>query len=110
MAVTVFLLACSVAAGSLVAAAEGCKAAGLWLFAADEAAEQAAADTDLTGPVGLVLGGEGVGVRTSVIRACDGVVSLARGGALATLNVAMAGAVLLYEVRRQRITAVRNRR
>ncbi|HEX9593472.1 MAG TPA: RNA methyltransferase [bacterium] len=91
-----------VAVGGLVEAVESCKAAGLWLFAADEAAAQAAADTDLTGPVGLVLGGEGVGLRSSVLRACDGAVSLARGGALATLNVAMAGAVLLYEVRRQR--------
>jgi 23S rRNA (guanosine2251-2'-O)-methyltransferase len=88
--------------GSLVDAVQGCKAAGLWLFAADQAASHAAAETDLTGPVGLVLGGEGVGLRSSVLRACDGAVSLARGGALATLNVAMAGAVLLYEVRRQR--------
>jgi 23S rRNA (guanosine2251-2'-O)-methyltransferase len=99
-----------VAVGGLADAVAACKASGLWLFAADEAAPQAAADTDLTGPVGLVLGGEGAGLRTSVMRACDGVVSLARGGALATLNVAMAGAVLLYEVRRQRNAALRDRR
>ena len=50
-------------------------------------------------------GGEGAGLRTNVVRACDGLVCLARGGALGTLNVATAGAILLYEVSRQRATA-----
>lgn len=91
-----------VAAGSLLEAVAGCQGAGLWLFAADEGASQTAAETKLTGPLGLVLGGEGGGLRTNVVRACDGLVCLARGGALATLNVATAGAILLYEVSRQR--------
>lgn len=91
-----------VASNSLLEAVAGCKAAGLWLFAADEGAGQTAAETDLTGPLGLVLGGEGPGLRTNVVRACDGLVCLARGGSLATLNVATAGAILLYEVSRQR--------
>jgi 23S rRNA (guanosine2251-2'-O)-methyltransferase len=91
-----------VATHSLLEAVAGCKEAGLWLFAADEGAAQAAAETDLTGPLGLVLGGEGAGLRTNIVRACDGLVCLAQGGVLATLNVATAGAILLYEVRRQR--------
>jgi 23S rRNA (guanosine2251-2'-O)-methyltransferase len=91
-----------VAAHSLLDAMAGCKEAGLWLFAADEGGAQTAAETDLTGPVGLVLGGEGPGLRANVVRACDGLVCLARGGVLGTLNVAAAGAILLYEVSRQR--------
>jgi len=97
-----------VATNSLLEAVAGCKEAGLWLFAADEGASQTAAETDLTGPLGLVLGGEGAGLRTNMVRACDGQVCLARDGALATLNVATAGAILLYEVGRQREGARRS--
>lgn len=94
-----------VAAASLADAVRRCKEAGLWIFAAVEDARDRAADTDLSGPLGLVLGGEGVGVRSSILRSCDGTVCLARGGALSTLNVATAGAILLYEVQRQRTAA-----
>lgn len=91
-----------VAVGSILDAVERLKAAGVWIFAADESAPQPAAKADLTGPVGLILGGEGSGVRTSLVRAADATVTLVPAGAFTTLNVAAATACLLYEVSRQR--------
>lgn len=58
--------------------------------------------TDLTGPIALLLGSEGKGLRRQVRRRCDVVASIPIPGPISSLNVAMAGAVALYEVRRQR--------
>jgi len=91
--------------GSILDAVERLKAAGVWIFAADETAAQPAAKANLTGPVGVILGGEGSGVRTSLVRAADATVTLTSPGGFTTLNVAAATACLLYEVTRQRSAA-----
>jgi 23S rRNA (guanosine2251-2'-O)-methyltransferase len=77
------------------------KKAGLWVYAA-EVGGTPYTDLDLAGPVGLVLGSEGRGVRRLVREGCDGAVSIPMLGAVGSLNVSVAAAVLLYEVRRQR--------
>ena len=77
------------------------KEAGLWVYAA-EVGGTPHTELDLTGPVGLVLGSEGRGVRRLVREGCDGTVSIPMLGAVGSLNVSVAAAVLLYEVRRQR--------
>lgn len=77
------------------------KKAGLWVYAA-EVGGGGYADVDLAGPVGLVLGSEGRGVRRLVREACDGEVSLPMLGSVQSLNVSVAAAVLVYEARRQR--------
>jgi 23S rRNA (guanosine2251-2'-O)-methyltransferase len=77
------------------------KEAGLWVYAA-EVGGRPHTDLDLTGPVGLVLGSEGRGVRRLVREGCDGTVSIPMLGAVGSLNVSVASAVLLYEARRQR--------
>jgi 23S rRNA (guanosine2251-2'-O)-methyltransferase len=77
------------------------KEAGLWVYAA-EVGGTPYTDLDLAGPVGLVLGSEGWGVRRLVREGCDGAVSVPMLGAVGSLNVSVAAAVLLYEARRQR--------
>jgi 23S rRNA (guanosine2251-2'-O)-methyltransferase len=57
---------------------------------------------DLRGPVTLVLGSEGRGLRPLTVRTCDALTRIPLAGRVASLNVAAAGAALLYEVRRQR--------
>ncbi len=77
------------------------KKAGVWVYAA-EAEGTIHTDLDLAGPVALVLGSEGRGIRRLVREGCDGAVSVPMLGAVGSLNVSVAAAVLLYEVRRQR--------
>ncbi len=79
---------------------------GLWVYAAEGEAEGEGSTPyyvlDLTGPVALVMGSEGRGIRRLVREGCDGAVSIPMLGAVESLNVSVAVAVLLYEARRQR--------
>lgn len=82
-------------------AVDAMKRAGVWTYAADVDGT-AHTELDLGGPVALALGSEGRGVRRLVREACDGTVSIPMLGAVSSLNVSVAAAVLLYEARRRR--------
>ncbi len=79
------------------------KEAGLWVIGADPGAGLRLWEADLTGPCALVVGGEERGLPALVRRACDVLVSIPMLGRVASLNAAVAGALLLFEVRRQRL-------
>ncbi|AHY47242.1 RNA methyltransferase, TrmH family, group 3 [Rubrobacter radiotolerans] len=79
------------------------KERGYWVFAAEDGEGSTPyTELDLGGPVALVLGSEGRGIRRLVREGCDGAVSVPMGGEVASLNVSVAAAVLLFEARRQR--------
>jgi 23S rRNA (guanosine2251-2'-O)-methyltransferase len=73
-------------------------------FAGVEAVPEARdyTDMDFRGPLGLVLGGEGEGVKRLVREHCDVLVRLPMLGRIGSLNVAVAGAIVVYEALRQR--------
>jgi 23S rRNA (guanosine2251-2'-O)-methyltransferase len=75
---------------------------GLWVYGAEAGAADPYTGVDMTGPVVLVLGSEGSGIRPRVAEACDAVVSIPVGGLIGSLNVSAAAAVLLFEAVRQR--------
>jgi 23S rRNA (guanosine2251-2'-O)-methyltransferase len=81
------------------------KDAGLWVVGADAAATKLAHETDLTGPVALVMGAEGSGLRQLTRETCDYLVRLPQRGSVESLNVSVATGMLLYEAVRQRIAA-----
>ena len=80
---------------------------GIRLVAADQDAVVSAWDANLTGPIAIVVGSEGSGVSGPMRRRCDLLVSFPMAGRIASLNAATAGALLLFEVVRQRAAGAR---
>lgn len=85
---------------SFHSAAKHLQKAGVPLVAADQGGEPVER-ADLTGPIALVMGGEGAGLSSSQRSRCDRVVTIPLHGGLESLNVSVAAAVLMYEKRRQ---------
>jgi len=81
------------------------KEAGLWIVGADADAPKLAHETDLKGPVALVMGAEGAGLRQLTRDTCDFLVRLPQAGTVESLNVSVATGMLMYEAQRQRLTA-----
>jgi len=81
------------------------KDAGLWIVGADAEAPKLAHETDLAGPIALVMGAEGSGLRQLTRDTCDFLVRLPQQGSVESLNVSVATGMLLYEALRQRISA-----
>ena len=77
------------------------KEKGFWIFCA-EAGGMNVTQTNFTGPIALVMGGENTGVRHLTRQLCDGLVSIPMFGKVNSLNVANATAMILYEINRQR--------
>lgn len=85
--------------GNLVRVIEKLKEVGLWIVGLDMTSEaQSMGMVDLSGPMGLVVGGEGEGLRRLVRESCDFLMKLPMKGKIASLNAAVAGSVALYAI------------
>lgn len=87
---------------NIVQTIESLKKQNIWVVGTDAAGDAAYFDRDLTGPLALVVGGEGQGMGKLVRESCDFVVSIPMMGQISSLNAAVAGAVVTYEIFRQR--------
>ncbi|MCX6876150.1 MAG: 23S rRNA (guanosine(2251)-2'-O)-methyltransferase RlmB [Verrucomicrobia bacterium] len=83
---------------------EKLKAAGLWLVGTSDRASKSVYETDLKGPLGLVLGAEENGMRRLTEEHCDFLASIPMAGKVPCLNVSVAAGVCLFEAVRQRRT------
>ncbi|MBK5935714.1 23S rRNA (guanosine(2251)-2'-O)-methyltransferase RlmB [Halorhodospira halophila] len=77
-------------------------AAGVYTVGAAGEAERSCYQIDLRGPLALVLGGEGEGLRRLTRERCDALVAIPMPGSMESLNVSVAAGVLLFEAVRQR--------
>ncbi len=74
---------------------------GLWIYGADANGENYYFDTELKGPVALVIGSEGKGISKLVKEKCDFLVKIPMYGKISSLNASNAASILIYEVVRQ---------
>ncbi len=75
---------------------------GLWLVGTAGEASELVYDADLTGPLALVMGAEGKGLRRLTRESCDLLVKLPMAGSVSSLNVSVAAGICLFEAVRQR--------
>lgn len=78
------------------------KERNIWIIGTSGDAPKTIYQVDLKGPVALVLGAEGPGMRQLTRKTCDELVSIPMHGAVESLNVSVASGVCLYEALRQR--------
>jgi 23S rRNA (guanosine2251-2'-O)-methyltransferase len=78
------------------------KERNIWVIGTSDQATQTLYQADFKGPVALVLGAEGDGMRQLTAKTCDQLVSIPMLGAVESLNVSVASGICLYEAVRQR--------
>lgn len=78
------------------------KERNIWIIGTSDDAPKTLYQVDLKGPVALVLGAEGAGMRQLTRKTCDELISIPMRGAVESLNVSVASGVCLYEALRQR--------
>jgi len=75
---------------------------GVWLVGTSDAGEGTLYESKLTGPLAIVMGAEGTGMRRLTEDSCDFLIKIPMAGSVECLNVSVATAVCLYEAVRQR--------
>lgn len=78
------------------------KKEGIWVVGADVQASSNIYEVDLIGSLALVIGAEDTGLKPLVKKKCDVIASIPMEGSISSLNAAVAGAIIMYEVVRQR--------
>jgi 23S rRNA (guanosine2251-2'-O)-methyltransferase len=87
---------------NLARAVESLRGEGLWAVATAADAGRSLEELDLSGPLLLVVGAEGEGIRPLVRRGCDEAARVPMAGRVGSLNASAAAAICLYEAVRQR--------
>jgi len=78
------------------------KEVGFWIFGLAPGGKDDYTGVDLRGPVCIVLGNEGKGLRHSIEKNCDFLLAIPVSGRIASLNVSVACGIILYEILRQK--------
>jgi 23S rRNA (guanosine2251-2'-O)-methyltransferase len=92
---------------NIVRSLEKVKKADVWVVGLEDRPDaQDYVTADLRGPLALVVGSEGEGIRRLVRETCDFVIKLPMLGKITSLNAAVAGSIVLYETLRQRRASV----
>ncbi|MCG8470867.1 MAG: 23S rRNA (guanosine(2251)-2'-O)-methyltransferase RlmB [Desulfobacterales bacterium] len=81
---------------------EELKKEGLWFAGLDAQGDSSLFGGDFSGPLGIVVGSEGKGLRPLVKKGCDFIVSIPLKGEVDSLNASVAASLVMYEVVRQR--------
>ncbi len=98
-----------IARGNLADSIERLKKADLWVAGLEDAPEASIYwDADLKGPLGLVVGNEGSGMRRRVRESCDFLLRIPMRGEIESLNASVAGAIALYAILERRGSEVSN--
>lgn len=91
-----------VAVTNLARAMRELKEAGIWLIGTSDDAPKTLYEVDLKGPIAIVMGAEGEGLRRLTKETCDELVHIPMYGGVASLNVSVASGICLFEATRQR--------
>jgi len=75
---------------------------GIWLYGTAGEASESVYSTDLKGPIAIVMGAEGKGLRRLTRESCDHLINVPMAGDVSSLNVSVAAGVCLFEAVRQR--------
>ena len=78
------------------------------MIGTDSEAQDSLYDISLLGPVALIFGSEGTGLKRLTQEHCDHLVAIPMNGKVGSLNVSVAVGIGLFEVVRQRASRVRN--
>ena len=84
-------------------ALEELKTAGVWIYGADMHGEKYCYDTDLRGPIALVVGSEGKGISKLTKSKCDVLIKIPMIGKVNSLNASVACGMIAYEILKQRL-------
>lgn len=89
-------------ATNIASVLRGLKEAGVWVSGLDGAGDKVLPESDLTGKIALVIGGEHKGLRPVIKKECDFLLSIPNKGRINSLNASVAGGMAMYEAMRQR--------
>ncbi len=87
---------------NLVSTFKMLKKSGLWIAGADREGDTTLFNSDLSGPLALIVGAEEKGLRPLVRQHCDFTIAIPQSGPIGSLNASVAAGIILYEIFRQR--------